>query len=134
MGSCSSNATIKNDVVKRPANLPTKQPSEQKSSKLIDEDKPLLDHPHHEEDSKPKRTFTDRKDAVDEAMRAPLKKLNEARKNLKKHKFREAEAEDDVVYENVAKQDKKIDADATAFLVKSLKAHSFFSNLSAEEL
>lgn len=134
MGSCSSNATIKNDVVKRPATLASKQPSEPKSSRVIEEDRPLVENQHHEDDSKPKRTFTDKKDAANEALRGPLKKLNEARKNLKKHKFREAEAEDDVVYENVAKLERKVDADTTAFLVKSLKAHSFFSNLSSEDL
>jgi hypothetical protein len=52
----------------------------------------------------------------------------------KKYKFREVGAQDDITFEVFQRIDQPMSADSSNLLVKNLKVHSFFSNLSQEEL
>lgn len=62
------------------------------------------------------------------------KKEGPDRNYVKKYKFLEVGAQDDVIFENINRLDEEPTKESTNFLAKSLKSHSFFSNLSSENL
>lgn len=65
-------------------------------------------------------------------------KKEKDRANNKKYKFREVGAQDDLIFENISKVvaagEENMSPDVLSFLVKALKAHSFFSTLVTEDL
>lgn len=135
MGSCTSNTSIQNDVVKK--RLPHDNQHDQINGDIsdsVDNKKIGIDNMKLNDDNRQKQTNTDKNNMNGVLNQQPTKKINEVRKNNKKNIFRDIDIDDDIVHENISKTDKPLTADITTFIVKSLKSHSFFSNLTSEDL
>ena len=119
MGSCTSSNSIKasQSQAKVVQNSPT--PSDSKKMSVVIPD-----------GSKTGENSLSRNPSMAEAK----KREGPDRNCVKKYKFLEVGAQDDVIFENINKLNEEPTRESMNFLVKSLKMHSFFSNLTSENM